>query len=251
MIHLILVGLQLDLESGGGYKSGTNTVAGGGSGWYGGGSGNSAGGGSGYVYTESTAPNYPSGCLLTSDYYLKDAATVAGNTSFESPSGGTETGHSGNGYVKITYDIATTVNDKMTLAVNSVTTNSASVTVTPKSGLNVTKYEFSSDNGSTWTSNGNNGTYLGQFLLTGYCPCVICCGKTNGITACGTLATANHTIATDGRYAFGTKMLINGVIYTVEDRGGAIQGNRIDVFFPTHQEALNFGRQTADVYIID
>jgi Uncharacterized protein conserved in bacteria len=46
-------------------------------------------------------------------------------------------------------------------------------------------------------------------------------------------------------------MLIKGVIYTVEDRGGAIQGNRIDVFFPTHQEALNFGRQTADVYIID
>ncbi len=95
------------------------------------------------------------------------------------------------------------------------------------------------------------GRYEGQFVLTAYCPCAICCGKTNGITACGTLATANHTIATDGRYAFGTKMLINGVIYTVEDRGGAIQGNRIDVFFPTHEEALQFGRQTADVYIID
>ena len=96
-----------------------------------------------------------------------------------------------------------------------------------------------------------SGTYIGQFVLTGYCPCAICCGKTNGITACGTLATANHTIAADGRYSFGTKMIINGVVYTVEDRGGAIQGNRIDVFFPTHQDALNFGRQTADVYILD
>ena len=94
------------------------------------------------------------------------------------------------------------------------------------------------------------GTYIGQFVLTGYCPCAICCGKTNGITACGTLATANHTIAADSRFAFGTQMIINGVLYTVEDRGGAIKGNRIDIFFPSHQEALNFGRQTADVFVV-
>ena len=98
---------------------------------------------------------------------------------------------------------------------------------------------------------GQTGTYAGQFVLTGYCPCALCCGKTNGITACGTLATANHTIAADSRFSFGTKMVINGVIYTVEDRGGAIKGNRIDIFFTTHQDALNFGRQTADVYILD
>ena len=98
---------------------------------------------------------------------------------------------------------------------------------------------------------GQTGTYAGQFVLTGYCPCAICCGKTNGITACGTLATANHTIAADSRFSFGTKMVINGVIYTVEDRGGAIKGNRIDIFFTTHQDALNFGRQTADVYILN
>ena len=46
-------------------------------------------------------------------------------------------------------------------------------------------------------------------------------------------------------------MVINGVVYTVEDRGGAIKGNRIDIFFTTHQDALNFGRQTADVYIVE
>ena len=144
----------------------------GGAGWYGGGAaanynGTSrtraagGGGGSGYVYTSSTAENYPSGCLLTSDYYLKDARTIAGDgvESFESPSGGTEEGHSGNGYVKITYEIPTTVNDKFTLEVDNVTTNSVTVVATPKSGLTVTKYEFSSDNGSTWTSNGTSGTY--------------------------------------------------------------------------------------------
>lgn len=59
-------------------------------------------GGSGYVYTSSTASNYPSGCLLNSSYYLTEAQTIAGNTSFASVSGSTETGHGGNGYARIT-----------------------------------------------------------------------------------------------------------------------------------------------------
>ena len=77
----------------------------GGGGWYGGSSSpshNGGAGGSGYVYTSSTASSYPSGCLLNSSYYLSNAATYAGNTSFPSTSGGTETGHSGNGYARIT-----------------------------------------------------------------------------------------------------------------------------------------------------
>ena len=88
---------------------------GGGGGWYGGGCVTSTsdsnadtvrgsnGGGSGYVYTSSTASNYPSGCKLNSTHYLTNAATYAGNTSFTSTtSGSNETGHSGNGYVRIT-----------------------------------------------------------------------------------------------------------------------------------------------------
>ena len=45
-----------------------------------------------------------------------------------------------------------------------------------------------------------------------------------------------------------SKLEINGKIYTVEDRGGAIQGKRLDIYFDSHQEALNFGRKTAVVY---
>ena len=86
----------------------------GGGGWYGGGgsghyNGSSntrytgGGGGSGYVYTESTASSYPNGCLLNDSYYLTNASTHAGNTAFESTTGGTETGHEGNGYAKVTY----------------------------------------------------------------------------------------------------------------------------------------------------
>ena len=89
---------------------------GGGGGWYGayppvsnnsttGSSGSDTSGspgGSGYVYTSATASNYPSGCLLNSSYYLSAAKTIAGNTSFTSPTGSSETGHSGNGYCRIT-----------------------------------------------------------------------------------------------------------------------------------------------------
>lgn len=99
-----------------GFGLGGNTYNGGagGGGWYGGASRYSVssystgsdseggGGGSGYVYTSSTAKNYPSGCLLNSSYCLTDAQTIAGNNSFTSPTGSSETGHSGNGYCRIT-----------------------------------------------------------------------------------------------------------------------------------------------------
>lgn len=90
---------------------------------------------------------------------------------------------------------------------------------------------------------------LGTFLTTGYCACISCCGKTNGVTASGVVARANHTIAADTRVLpFGTQVVINGKVYTVEDRGGAIQGNRIDIYFASHQEALNYGKRYVKVY---
>ena len=66
--------------------------------------GDAGSGGSGYVYTSSTASNYPAGCLLNSSYYLSNAQTIGGNTEFLSPSGGNETGHSNNGYARITIE---------------------------------------------------------------------------------------------------------------------------------------------------
>lgn len=94
----------------GGNASGYS-CGGGGGGWYGGGGaydndsdsdGRWGGGGSGYVYTSSTAKNYPNGCLLNSTHYLTNAKTIAGNKSFKSPTGKNETGHTGNGFCRIT-----------------------------------------------------------------------------------------------------------------------------------------------------
>lgn len=95
--------VQAKFGCGASASNSTDVAPGGGGGWYGGGLHcDSAGGGSGYVYTSATASNYPSGCLLNSTYYLSNAQTIAGNQSFPSPTGSTETGHSGNGYVRIT-----------------------------------------------------------------------------------------------------------------------------------------------------
>lgn len=95
--------VQAKFGCGASASNSTDVAPGGGGGWYGGGLHcDSAGGGSGYVYTSATASNYPSGCLLNSTYYLSNAQTIAGDQSFPAPSGSTETGHSGNGHVKIT-----------------------------------------------------------------------------------------------------------------------------------------------------
>lgn len=83
---------------------------------------------------------------------------------------------------------------------------------------------------------------LGLFTLTAYCPCSLCCGKSDGITASGTIATEGRTIAADTSILpFGTEVYINGQAYVVEDRGGAVKGNKLDIFFNDHEEALQFG----------
>lgn len=94
-------------------------------------------------------------------------------------------------------------------------------------------------------------SYL-KFTATGYCPCEKCCGVADGLTASGEYAKANHTVAMPKSYPFGTKIEIKGYgTYIVEDRGGAIKGNKIDIFFNTHQEALNFGKKTVYLKVVD
>lgn len=79
---------------------------------------------------------------------------------------------------------------------------------------------------------------------TAYCPCEKCCGKTNGITATGTKATAGRTIAVDPKQIpYGTEVVIDGHTYVAEDCGGAIKGDHIDIFFDRHEDALAFGRK--------
>ena len=89
------------------------------------------------------------------------------------------------------------------------------------------------------------------YKITAYCPCAKCCGKTNGRTASGTRATAGRTVAASSKFAFGTKLNIGGHVYTVEDRGGAINGNKIDIFVNTHAEALQWGVRYLNVSVVN
>jgi len=101
-----------------------------------------------------------------------------------------------------------------------------------------------------------------QFEATAYCACYECCGKHPGnkwygITATGTRAKVG-TIAVDPRLIpLGTKVYVEGLYgaknygYAVaEDTGGAIKGEIIDLYFNTHRETVNWGRQQVNIYIL-
>lgn len=115
-------------------------------------------------------------------------------------------------------------------------------------------------------------THMARMEVTGYCDCQICCGwkrswlrfgqpvvasgpnkgakKEVGITASGTRARVG-TVAADTRLLpMGTILYIPGYGWgRVEDRGGAIKGHKLDLFFESHQDALEWGRQQVDVRV--
>ena len=104
---------------------------------------------------------------------------------------------------------------------------------------------------------------LGEFKLTAYCSCEKCCGKwalnrpkdENGkdivYGSTGAILVAGTSIAVDPSVIpYGSQVEINGHTYIAQDTGGAIKGNRIDVYFDNHQDALNFGVQYAEVFLI-
>ncbi len=77
------------------------------------------------------------------------------------------------------------------------------------------------------------------------------CGKSDGITASGAKVTPQRTLACPPSYAFGTKIHIVGMgEYVCEDRGGAIKGNKFDIYMETKKEAFAFGRRQLEAYVI-
>ncbi|MEI6564783.1 MAG: 3D domain-containing protein [bacterium] len=118
--------------------------------------------------------------------------------------------------------------------------------------------------GCATTPHGGRYVVEKRMLTTGYCPCGECCSwhrnwlfrpvyssgplkgkrKDVGITASGVKA-RHGTIAADiSRYPFGTEMIIDGYGKgRVEDQGGAITGDHIDLYFPTHREAMDWGKR--------
>lgn len=100
------------------------------------------------------------------------------------------------------------------------------------------------------------GESLGNVVTSGYCNCTICCGVwSGGPTASGAMPQANHTIAVDAANPFlpmGTKVVMNGVEYTVEDTGNFAQyGVQFDVYYDSHSAASAHGHQTWECYLAE
>ena len=90
--------------------------------------------------------------------------------------------------------------------------------------------------------------------LTAYCKenyPHICNNGSSNRTATGTVPTVGRTVAVDPSVIpYGSQVIINGHTYIAEDCGGAIKGNRIDILFETHKEALEFGVQYSEVFMV-
>lgn len=102
------------------------------------------------------------------------------------------------------------------------------------------------------TADGKSAHLLGSFRLTAYCPCRICSEGWGRHTSSGAIAVSNHTVAVDPRVVpIGSKLLINGTVYTAEDVGGGVKGKHVDIFFDSHAQTKQFGSQMAEVYILN
>lgn len=99
----------------------------------------------------------------------------------------------------------------------------------------------------------NKGKSLGTFTTTGYCNCSICAGAYAGrATSSGVMPKANHTIAADPSVLpIGTRVIINGQEYKVEDTGSGVNGNKIDIYYDNHDAAMAHGNKKVEVFAVN
>ena len=92
---------------------------------------------------------------------------------------------------------------------------------------------------------------MGTCKITYYCACPECSGPWGDLTATGTRCEEGRTVAVDPDViAYGTKLLINGRVYTAEDCGGNVKGDHIDIYLDDHDRTEKLGVDHTNVWIV-
>lgn len=92
------------------------------------------------------------------------------------------------------------------------------------------------------------GKSYGTFKISAYCGCESCSGG-HLYTYSGTIPKENHTISADlDQFPLGTRLCIDGIVYTVEDKGSGVVEDHLDIYFDTHEEALDYGLRKVEVF---
>lgn len=155
------------------------------------------------------------------------------------------------------YKVVTVLRQGQTVSTSGSSGNWTKVTANGKTGYVYNKYLSSGASGTSTTaskkqtssasasssSSSSKGRYMGNFKLTFY--------SGDSATASGRSPRVNHTIAADtSLLPMYTQVYIEGWgTYTVEDRGGAIKGKKIDIFVSSNSVARKYGVKYADVYL--
>ena len=119
------------------------------------------------------------------------------------------------------------------------------VKVGNKSGYIMASYLGTKPSNVTTTEESVSKEYIGTFKVTAYT------AGSSARTASGTTCEAGRTIAAPSSFAFGTKLMFNGNVYTVEDRGSAIVNNVLDLYVDSESEAVQWGVRYVEVYKVN
>lgn len=92
--------------------------------------------------------------------------------------------------------------------------------------------------------------YVGECVVTAYCPCAECCGQwSDGLTATGIPAGPGIVAVDPDVVPLGSTVIIDGQKYLAADTGSGVMGNHIDICTSSHEVAMAFGIQAADVWV--
>ena len=93
--------------------------------------------------------------------------------------------------------------------------------------------------------------YIGECTITAYCPCAECCGRwADGLTASGLPAGPEIVAVDPDVIPLGSTVIIDGQKYLAADTGSGVTGNHIDICLASHEETVEHGVRTAEVWVI-